>query len=106
MEVLKHLIKHVLLWEFRQGNNTTLMNKPCEMYDSDTLSLSQRQRWFQHFRPGNYSLKDEQRSGRPQEFYDDLLQMIVEQNSSVTVEELAEQHINPFNDPSASAKGW
>ena len=74
MEVSKHCKRHVLFSEFRQGNNaTTVVNKLCEIYGSDTVSVSQGQRWFQHFWFGNYSLKDEPRPGRPQEFDDDLL---------------------------------
>ena len=42
------------------------------------------------FSSGNYSLEDEPRAGRPQEFDDDLLRTIVDQNPRVTVEELAE----------------
>ena len=57
----------------------------------DSISVSQGQRWFQRFRSGNYSLEDEPRPGYPQEFDDNLLRKIVEQNPSVLVEELAKQ---------------
>ena len=75
MEVLRHHIRHVLLWEFCQGNNlSTAVNKLCEIYGSDIISVSQGQRWFQHFRSENYSLENEPRPGHPQEFDDNLLQ--------------------------------
>ena len=55
------------------------------------MSVSQSQRWFQCFRSGNYSLEDESRSGRPQEFDDEILRALIDQNPTLTIEDLSKQ---------------
>ena len=42
------------------------------------------------FRSGDFSLKDEQRSGRPNEVEDDKIKAIIESNRHVTVREIKE----------------
>ena len=45
-------------------------------------------RWFAKFRSGDFILEDEDRTGCPVEFNDTLLEVALEENPSVSVEEL------------------
>jgi len=92
MEVTKEHIRHILLYEFNKGNNTTENARNIKVvYEDQTINVSECQRWFQKFRTGNYSLEDEPRTGRFVEFDEDVLQILVKQNPIVTIEELAEK---------------
>jgi len=65
MEVTKEYIRHILLYEFNKGNNTTESARNIKaVYGDQTISLNQCQRWFQKFRAGNYSLEDVSRPRR------------------------------------------
>jgi len=59
MEVTKKRIRHILLYEFiHKGNNATKSARNIKaVYGDRTISVSQRQRWFQKFQTGNYSLE-------------------------------------------------
>ena len=48
-------------------------------------------RWYQKFRQGDFSLKDESRAGRPEKIETDELQALLDINSTQTEKELAEQ---------------
>jgi len=50
-----------------------------------------RKRWYQKFRQGDFSLKDESRAGRPEKIVTDELQALLDINSTQTEKELAEQ---------------
>jgi len=84
-------LAYFALW-FNKGNNATESARNIKaIYGDRTISVSQCQRWFQKFRAGNYSLKDEPRPGRSVELDEDVLQILAEQNPIVTVEELTEK---------------
>ena len=56
----------------------------------DALSVRTiSERWFSKFRDGNFSLEDTPRSGRPTEFDEDHLEMLVKQDGKQTCRELA-----------------
>ena len=81
-----------MLYDFNKDNNATESARYINaVYGDGTISVSHCQRWFQKFRAGNYSLKDEPCPGRSVELDQDVLQTLVEQNPSVTVQELAEK---------------
>ena len=58
------------------------------MYGDEALKDRQCRNWFDKFRSGDFSLKDEQRSGRPNEVDDDQFKAIIELDHHVTVKEL------------------
>ena len=54
------------------------------MYDGEALKYRQCQNWFDKLRSGDFPLKDEQRSGRPNEVDDDQIKAIIESVHHVT----------------------
>ena len=59
----------------------------------EALKDRQRRNWFDKFRSGDFSLKDEQRSGRPNEVKDDQIKPIIESDHHVTVREIEEMTV-------------
>ena len=70
MENQKEHYRHILLFYFRKGK---ARKKLCAVYGDKALKKRQCQNWFDKFRSGDFSLKDEKRSGRPVEVDDDLI---------------------------------
>ncbi|XP_015430060.1 PREDICTED: histone-lysine N-methyltransferase SETMAR-like [Dufourea novaeangliae] len=63
----------------------------CEVYGVDCITDRTCQNWFKKFRSGDFSLKDDQRSGRPTEVDDDQIKAIIEEDRHITVREIAER---------------
>ena len=61
-----------------------------EVYSEESLKDRKYQNWFDKFRSGDFSLKNEQRSGRPNEVDDDKMKAIVVSYRHVTVQEIKE----------------
>ena len=95
MEVSEEHIRHIMLYEFKKGNNATAATAATknirDLYGEEALNTRKCQRWLQKFRSGDYSLTDEARSGRPIEFDDELLVATLDEDPAVTVEELAQK---------------
>ena len=69
MEGLKVHISHVMLWEFKQGNNATeTAEKVCSVYDEGTITDQTVRNWFVKFHSRDMSLKDEPRPGHSSAF--------------------------------------
>ena len=60
------------------------------MYGEGALKDRQCRNWFDKFCFGDFSLKDEQCSGRPNEVDDDQIKAIIESDRHVTVREIKE----------------
>ncbi|XP_014609810.1 PREDICTED: histone-lysine N-methyltransferase SETMAR-like [Polistes canadensis] len=81
MENEKVHIRHVMLWEFKQGNSAkATAEKICTVYGEGLITDRAVRNWFVKFRFGDTSLKDEPRAGRPSDFDDNLLKTILDQN--------------------------
>ncbi|XP_015432529.1 PREDICTED: histone-lysine N-methyltransferase SETMAR-like [Dufourea novaeangliae] len=63
----------------------------CEVYGVDCITDRTCQNWFKKFRSGDFSLKDDQRSGRPTEVDDDQIKAIIEEDRHITVRGIAER---------------
>ena len=61
--------------------------KLAKSYGDEALKERQCQNWFDKFRSGDFSLKDEKRSGRPVEVDDDL----IDSDRHSTTREIAEK---------------
>ena len=56
-----------------------------DVYREEALKDRQCRNWFDKFRSGDFSLKDEQHLGRPNEVDDDQIKAIIESDRHVTV---------------------
>ena len=91
MEGKNEHFRHILIFYFRKGKNTAQAGKKlCEAYRDESLKDRQCRTWFDKFRSWDFSLKDEQHSGRPNEVDDDQIKVIIESNRHVTVREIEE----------------
>ena len=61
-----------------------------DVYGEKALKDRQCRNWFDKFRSGDFSLKDEQRSGQPNEVDDEQIIAIIESDRHVTVREIKE----------------
>ena len=74
MEKSKKSIRQCLLYEFQLCNNAfSATQNICSANGQGTVSYVTAKRWFKRFRNGDYTLRDDQRSGRPTEI--DLIQL-------------------------------
>ncbi|KZC08453.1 Histone-lysine N-methyltransferase SETMAR [Dufourea novaeangliae] len=92
MECKNEHFRHILLFYFRKGKKAAEAHKEiCEVYGVDCITDRTCQNWFKKFRSGDFSLKDDQRSGRPTEVDDDQIKAIIEEDRHITVREIAER---------------
>ena len=92
MEGLKVHIRHVMLWEFKQGNNATATaEKICSVYGEGTIYDWAVQHWFVKFRSGDTPLKDKPRPVRSSVFEAEALTSLVECNARQSTRELADK---------------
>ena len=79
-----------MLFYFRKGKNAAHATKKLrDVYGKEALKDRQCRNWFDKFRSGDFSLKDEQRSGRPKEA-DHQIKAIIKSDRHVTVREIEE----------------
>ena len=92
MENGKVLIRHVMLWEFKQGNSAQVtFDKICSVYGEGRKTDRAVRNWFAKFRSGNTILNDELRVGRPSEFDDNFLKAVLEQSPRQSTEYIAKR---------------
>ena len=87
MECKNEHFRHILLFYFRKRKNAAQLRN---VYGEEALKDRQCRNWFDKFRSGDFSLKDEQRSGRPNEVDGDQIKAIIESDRHVTVQEIEE----------------
>ncbi|XP_055377183.1 histone-lysine N-methyltransferase SETMAR-like [Condylostylus longicornis] len=92
MENRNEHFRHILLFYFRRGLNASQAYiNLCEVYGDEALKERQCQNWFSKFRAGDFSLKDEQRTGRPIEIDDDQIKAIIDSSPNSSTREIAEK---------------
>ncbi|KAG5311914.1 SETMR methyltransferase, partial [Pseudoatta argentina] len=90
MENEKVHIRHVMLWEFKQGNSAKgTAEKICSVYGEDLISDRTVRHWFAKFRFGDTTLKDGPRAGCPSDLDDNLLKAMLEQNPRQSTRDIA-----------------
>ncbi|KAL4705901.1 hypothetical protein ACJJTC_017483 [Scirpophaga incertulas] len=79
----KHF-RHILLLYFRKGKNAAQASKKLrDVYGEEALKERQCRNWFDKFRSGDFSLKDDQRTGRPEKLDDDQIKAMIESDRLV-----------------------
>ena len=82
--------RHILLYYFRKGKNTSQAQKKlCAVYEA--LKERQCRNWFVRFRSGDFSLKNAQRSGRPIEVDETHIKAIIDSDRHSTTRDIAEK---------------
>ena len=70
--------RHILLFYFRKGVNASKAHKKLwAVYGDEALKERQCQNWFARFRSGDFSLQNEERSGRPVEVDDEQIKALI-----------------------------
>ena len=83
--------RHILLFYFRKGKNAAQAAKNLrDVYGEEALKNKQCRNWFDKFCSGDFSFKDEQCSGQPNEVDEDQIKAIIESDRHVTVRETEE----------------
>ena len=86
--------EHYRLFYFRKEKNASQAHKKlCAVYGDEALKR-QCQNWFNKFRSGDFSFKDEKRSGRPVEVDDDLIKAIDSDRHNTTREIAEKLHVS------------
>lgn len=79
-----------MLYEFRQGKSSTIASESIRaVYGDAAPSERTCRKWFSQFRNSNFSLDDEERSGRPQELHSDELQELLDEDAGQSTRQLA-----------------
>ena len=74
MECQNEHFRHTWLFNFCKGKNAAQATKKlCDVYGEEALKDRQFRNWFDEFRSGDFSLKDKQRSGPPNDVDDDQI---------------------------------
>ncbi|XP_014607008.1 PREDICTED: histone-lysine N-methyltransferase SETMAR-like [Polistes canadensis] len=85
MECKNEHFRNILLYYIRKGKNARQDAKKIrDVYGNEALKERQCQDWFEKFRSGDFSLKDNQRSGRPVKLNEDEIKTIIEADRHVT----------------------
>ena len=87
-----NVIRACILYEFKLGTNAAeASRKICTAFGEDALTSRTAQRWFKKFATGDESLEDETRAGRPLTLDIEELRTMIETNSQLTCQMLAER---------------
>ena len=69
-------------------NAAKAAKKLLDVYGEEALKDRQWRNWFDKFRSRDFSLKDEKRSGQPNEVDDDQIKAIIQTDRHVTVQKI------------------
>ena len=84
--------RHILLYYFQKDKNASqARKKSCAVYGNEALKERQCKNWFAKFRSANFSLKNDQRSGRPVEVDETRIKAIIDSDRHSTTSEVAEK---------------
>ena len=90
MEEKKQHFQYIMLYYFKEGKNTTKMQKRiCAVYGVGAVTDWTCQKWFVKFCAGDFLLDDAPRSDRPVEVDSDKIETLIENNQPYTMWEVA-----------------
>ena len=86
----KESIRLILLYEYKRGHNATVATQNlCQAIGPNVINIATAYRWFERFREGDESLKDDHRSGRPPNIDLSELKEAIESDPSLSVRDVA-----------------
>ena len=77
-----------MLYEFKKGNLAAEMARNIHSVYGEECVNKRTYRWFAKFRNGDFTLEDKDQTRHPVEFDNTLLEAALEENPSVSAEEL------------------
>ena len=83
-------VKFCFFISVKESNAAQVAIKLRDVYGEEASKDRQCQNWFNKFRFGDFSFKDEHCSGRPNEVDDDQNKAIIESDRHITVREIDE----------------
>ena len=107
MECKNEHFRHILLFYFRKRKNTAQAAKILrDVYGEEALNDRQCRNWFDKFCSGDFSLKEEQRSGRPNEVDDDQIKAMIESDCHVTARDWRNVKNDKINNQPSYIMSW
>ncbi|KFD60126.1 hypothetical protein M514_27707 [Trichuris suis] len=91
MDPGKEHFRHVLFFLFKRGKTAAEAKKIlCDTYGDGIVSIATRRGWHRRFQSGNFDISDRHRPGRPSRVEHGDLQALLDDNTAVTTQGLAE----------------
>ena len=85
MQKSKEHIRHCLLYDYKLGINASeAARNISRVLGEGAVSKATACRWYERFRNKDYSLEDEQRSGRPSEIDLSELKQVIESDPNLS----------------------
>ena len=92
MDPEKIKIRAIVWYHWKQGQSSRQTEKIInDLLGPSTVSKSNVAYWFKRFNDGDETLKDQDRSGRPIEVDDDEIIKLIERQSSISSQDIAEE---------------
>ncbi|XP_015438720.1 PREDICTED: histone-lysine N-methyltransferase SETMAR-like [Dufourea novaeangliae] len=92
MSAEKVHLRHVLLYEFRKGVAVgTAVKNIRDVYQDCAPAIRTVKKWFAKFRRSDFNLDDAPRSGRSSGIDDNIVHNLVQTNSRISTEEIAQR---------------
>ena len=86
MEKLEYF-RHILLCEFNRGAKAAeAARNICAVYGDNVIGERAAKKWFSLFKEDHFEINDTPRSGRPSEFDEDRLNILIHNDSRQVLE--------------------
>ncbi|GFW19124.1 hypothetical protein TNCV_254511 [Trichonephila clavipes] len=81
MSEAKMHLRHCMLFQLKKGNNAMEAKRNlCDVFEEEAATARTTQRWFVKFCLGDFSLKNEPRSGRLLDVSTEVLRSMIKRN--------------------------
>ena len=81
--------RHLLLFHFNgQENASEAARNICKVHGEEAITERTAQKWFQKFREGIFNLDDAPRSGRPSDFDEETLNLLIHEDPRQSTRDL------------------
>ena len=81
--------RYLLLFHFNEQENASeAARNICKVYGEEAITERTAQKWFQKFREGIFNLDDAPRSGRPSDFDEETLNLLIHEDPRQSTRDL------------------